>query len=141
MNVCSDGKDMKAFSMSVNISRLSDQRTVVCPTVPVPLTLACFISSSAISMRFFLKATTRLPLKLVSSRRKTLWSLKRAHVVHTVVGRQEQVQNMSTSVRYGYTNLSSQTLKACQISAGSAAGDPLPEECPCFSVEPYPKPC
>lgn len=35
------------------------------------LTLACLISSSAISMRFFLKATTRLPLKLVSSTRTT----------------------------------------------------------------------
>lgn len=41
------------------------------------LTLACFISSSAISMKFFLKATTRLPLKLVSSVRIRLCSLKR----------------------------------------------------------------
>lgn len=48
----------------------SDQRMVVCLTVL--LTLACFISSSAISMRFFLKATTRLPLKLVSSREEDI---------------------------------------------------------------------
>lgn len=37
------------------------------PCNRVTLFLACLISSSAISMRFFLKATTRLPLKLVSS--------------------------------------------------------------------------
>lgn len=37
-------------------------------------TFACFISSSAISIRFFLKATTRLALKPVSSMEKTLSS-------------------------------------------------------------------
>lgn len=39
-------------------------------------TFACFISSSAISIRFFLKATTRLALKPVSSMEKTLFSKK-----------------------------------------------------------------
>lgn len=60
------------------------------------LTLACFISSSAISMRFFLKATTRLPLKLVSSEidccRKTVCS------VSNILELKKQLQNKSVSL-------------------------------------------
>lgn len=59
------------------------------------------------------------------------------NVLHT----KKPVQNGFESIMHGRTNLSSQTLRACQISAGTAAGVPLPEECPCSSAEPYPKPC
>lgn len=58
-------------------------------------------------------------------------------VLHT----KKLVQNGLESIMHGCTNLSSQTLRVCQISAGTAAGVPLPEECPCSSAEPYPKPC
>lgn len=39
------------------------------------------------------------------------------------------------------TNLSFQTLKACQISADSVFGALLPVECPCSSVVPCLRPC
>lgn len=39
----------------------------------------------------------------------------------------EPVQNGPELIMCGCTNLSSQTLRACQISADTAAGVPLPE--------------
>lgn len=89
-------------------------------------------------MRFFLKATTRLPLKIVSS----------------VLGKGDKVQfkwvarwkiwqsaEQASAFVCQRTNLSSRSQRACQISAGTAAGAPRPVGCPCSSVEPYPKPC
>ena len=52
-----------------------------------------------------------------------------------------QNRKKSAHLMHGCTNLSSQTLRACRISAGTAAGAPLPGVCPCSSVEPYPEPC
>lgn len=105
----------------------------------MPLTLACFISSSVISMRFFLKATTRLPLKIVSSgcwERETKSSSNRR-----LVGRSGKRLNKATSFMRRDNDLSSQSRRACQTSAGTAAGAPRPVGCPCSSGEPYPKPC
>lgn len=53
----------------------------------------------------------------------------------------KQVQTEHAALMDGCTNLSSQSLRACQTSSGTAAGAPPPVECPCSSVEPYPKPC
>lgn len=100
----------------------------------LPLAFACLISSSVISMRFFLKATTRLPLKMVSSVGVTRSSSK-------CVAHWNKHSNRSTLFMCQHTNLSSQTQRACQISAGTAAGAPQPVGCPCSSVEPYPRPC
>lgn len=61
--------------------------------------------------------------------------------LRTILDTKTQVETEHASLLHGCTNLSSQTLRACQISAGTAAGAPLPGECPCSSVEPYPKPC
>lgn len=60
---------------------------------------------------------------------------------HRFLHTKKQVQTKPASLMYRQTNLSSQTLRACQISAGTAAGAPLPGGYPCSSVEPYPKPC
>lgn len=67
--------------------------------------------------------------------------------------RQSPVENVRLAGRFGkgsnnplsfisqHAHLSSQTRRACQISAGTAAGAPQPVGCPCSSVAPYPKLC
>lgn len=96
-------------------------------------------------MRFFLKATTRLPLKIVSSVFFVFfggWVGRQSPVQNVLlVGRLGKLSNKPTSFMCRHTNLSSQTQRACQISAGTAAGAPQPVGCPCSSAEPYPKPC
>lgn len=65
--------------------------------------------------------------------------LKKGCTVRTILHTRKQVQNASRV--HGRTNLSCQTLRACQISASTASGAPLLGECPCSSVELYPKTC
>lgn len=104
-------------------------------------TFACFISSSAISIRFFLKATTRLALKPVSSMEKILSSKKKKKKHYQIVQFIPKEGFKVGMEKDEYMNPSFPTLKACQISADSVSGAPLPVECPCSSAVPYLRPC